>query len=353
MKSSTRPVGQKPAITFCYRGFAANFGIRHVVASILEQAGYDVKQIKDGPADFSTESVVWIWGNTNWYPGLYAQLTAMPRVHRPLVVLWHTEPLPPPRAAGLPWPRLNWWEAAKLLLRDSNATDVYTNYLVLRRWVKQGIPDVLVAPTLGRCGFLSERGIRADWVPLGYEPSCGRDLGSDRDIEVLFLGAQDVPRRNRLLRGLRKKGIRIQAAGSYVDPGCWGEERTKLLNRTKILLNLARTPGEFPDLRLILGMANKALVLSEPIYRPDPFVSGRHFVSSPIGEMPGIIRYYLAHDAERAAISERAHRLITQDVTMEASVRRILDLISTRANQRAAVESAVRIKRPLRHHEVD
>ena len=107
------------------------------------------------------------------------------------------------------------------------------------------------------------------------------------------------------------------------------------------MLNLARTPGEFPDLRLILGMANKALVISEPIYRPDPFVAGRHFVSSSIGEMPETIQYYLAHDTERAVISERAHRLITQDITMEGSVSRILDLISTRVNQRTVVESAV------------
>ena len=102
MKDRVQAADHKRAITFCYRGFAANFGTRHMVASILEQAGHDVKQIKDGPADFSADSVVWIWGNTNWYPGLYAQLTAMPRAQRPLVVLWHTEPLPPPRAAGLP-----------------------------------------------------------------------------------------------------------------------------------------------------------------------------------------------------------------------------------------------------------
>ena len=114
-----------------------------------------------------------------------------------------------------------------------------------------------------------------------------------------------------------------------------------MLNRTKILLNLARTPGEFPDLRLILGMANKALVISEPIYRPDPFVPGRHFISASIDEMPEKIRYYLTHDEERASISERAHGLITQDVTMERSVSRILDLISVRAHQHALVQSVV------------
>ena len=331
---STNPdsCNQKP-ITFCYRGFAANWGKRHRVAAILEKGGYQIRQIKDGPADFAADSVLWIWGNANWYPALYTQLTAMPRMERPLVVLWHTEPLPPPKAAGLPWPLLNWWETAKFILRDSNATDVYTNYIALRRWDKQRLPDILIAATVGRREFLSERGIMAEWVPLGYEPSSGQDLGLRRDLDVLFLGAPDVPRRSRLLRRMQQQGIPVEVVGSYEDPACWGEQRTLLLNRTKILLNFARTRGEFPDQRLILGMANKALVISEPMYRPDPFVSGRHFISASIDEMPEKIRYYLTHDEERNVISEQAHRFINQDVTMEQSVSRILELIAVRAHQ--------------------
>jgi len=329
MIASKPPVARKLAITFCYRGFATKFGSPpRAVVSILERAGHQVRQIKDGPLNLAADSVVWIWGNTNWYAGLFAQLTAINQAQRPLVILWHTEPLPPPSAAGLPWPRLNWWETAKLILRSSEATDVYTNYLVLRRWVRNRLPDILVAATLGRKDFLSEQGIESDWVPLGYEPSCGQDLNLTRDIDVLFLGAQDVPRRNRLLERLRKCGIRIHVVGGYASPGCWGKDRTELLNRTKILLNLSRTPGEFPDLRLILGMANKALVVSEPIYRPDPFVPGQHFISASIEEMPERIRYYLTHDEVRASISERAYGLITQEVTMERSVNQIVDLIS-------------------------
>ena len=53
-----QPAGQKPTITFCYRGFAANWGTRHVVASILEKAGHYVRQIKDGPVDLTADSVV-------------------------------------------------------------------------------------------------------------------------------------------------------------------------------------------------------------------------------------------------------------------------------------------------------
>ena len=75
-------------------------------------------------------------------------------------------------------------------------------------------------------------------------------------------------------------------------------------------------------------MANKALVISEPIYRPDPFVPGQHFISASIEEMPEMIRHYLAQDEMRASISQRAHGLITQDVTMERSVSQIVHLIS-------------------------
>jgi len=322
-------VSPKVPITFCNRFLGQIWVNRHVIVSILENAGHRVRQIKDGPVDLTEDRVVLVWGNANWYQGLYTQLKTIPRGERPLVVLWHSEALPPPRAAKLPWPRLNWWEAGKFLLRDSRATDVYTNYLKLRHWLKHGLPDILVAATPGRCEFLNERGMAADWVPLGYEPSwCGHDLGLTRDIEVLFLGALDVPRRNRLLRRLRNQGIRIRPVGSYVDPSCWGDQRTKLLNRTKILLSLARTRGEFPDHRLILGMANKALVISEPIYRPAPFVPGRHFISVSIEEMPEKIRYYLTHDEERVSITERAYDLVTQDVTMERSVGQIVDLIN-------------------------
>ena len=319
----------KLTITFCYCSLGKIWATRHAVVSSLEKAGHRVKQIKDGPLDLTEDRIVLVWGNTNWYPGLFSQLTSIPRRQRPLVVLWHTEPLPPPKTAQLPWPRLNWWEAGKFLLRNSQTTDVYTNYLGVRRWKKNGLPDVLVGATPGRCEFLNERGMPAEWVPMGYEPSWyGHDLDLSRDIEVLFLGALDVPRRNRILRRLRNQGIPICAVGSYVDPNCWGDQRTTLLNRTKILLNLARTRGEFPDHRLILGMANKALVVSEPIYRPAPFVPGCHFISVSIEEMPEKIRYYLTHDEERVSITERAYDLVTKDVTMERSIGQILALIN-------------------------
>jgi hypothetical protein len=192
---------------------------------------------------------------------------------------------------------------------------------------QRGLPDLLIASTPGRCEFLVERRIPAHWVPLGYSPSDGHDMGLSRDIEALFLGDLNIPRRRRLIKRLRRNGVNLVALGDWSDPAYWGENRTRLLNRTKIFLNLQRYPGDLAGLHLILGMANKALVISEPIYNPAPYVPGKHYISATREEMPGIIRYYLAHDDEREYIADEGHRFVTQELTMARSVSHILELI--------------------------
>ena len=315
-------------ITICSRSLPVHRGKRGPVTSLLEEAGYQVTRVVDGPLEVAANGVVWILGNANWLPVICRQLAGKSRHERPFVVFWHTEPLPPPKASGLPWPRLHLREIAKILLRDPRATDVYTNYFCLRRLTGKGLPDLLVVSTLGRREFLVERGIAAHWVPLGYYPSShGHDMGLPRDIEALFLGALEIPRRKRLIKHLRRCGVNLLAVGSWSDPEYWGENRTRLLNRTKILLNISRHPGNLSDHRMNLGMANKALVISEPMYNPAPYVPGKHYISATIEEMPEVISYYLAHDDERQRIVNEGHRLVTQEVTMARSVSRILELI--------------------------
>src|SRR2546426_400041 len=126
------------------------------LTSLLAEAGHQVTRVEDGPVDFAGDSVLWIQGNANWFPLICRQLAAKSQSDRPLVVLGPSEPLPPARAAGLPWPRLHLREVAKILLRDRRATDVYTNYFRLRRLAQRGLPDLLIASTLGRCEFLAE-----------------------------------------------------------------------------------------------------------------------------------------------------------------------------------------------------
>lgn len=334
-QTSILPIGgdlRNLAITFCYRALAANRGKLHIVAAALTDAGCRVTQVADEPLRLRADGIVWIFGNANWYPLICRQLAATPKSERPFVVVWHAEPLPLPKAAGLPWPRLHLGEIVQILRCNPDATDVYTNYFRLRSLARKGLPDLLIVSTPGGYEFLAERGIFAHWVPLGYDPSSGYNLGLPRDINVLFIGALDIPRRNRLIRRLRQQGIALSAVGSWSDSAYWGENRTQLLNRTKIVLNLQRYPGQFSGMRFILGMTNMALVVSEPVYHPAPYVPGKHYVSAPIAEMPQVIRYYLAHDDEREAIASEGHRLVTQELTMARSVSRILELIRERAS---------------------
>jgi len=145
---------------------------------------------------------------------------------------------------------------------------------------------------------------------------------------VLFLGWWRLRRRKRLVHGLRRQGIEVVACGDWSDPAYWGEERVRLLNRAKIVLNLGRFAGEFSGLRMILGMANRALVVSEPVYRPGALEAGKHYVSASAEELPKVISFYLAHSEERERIAAEGHRMVTEELTCEGSVSELLRLLS-------------------------
>ena len=162
----------------------------------------------------------------------------------PLVVVWHWEPLPLPKAAGIPAPSLSLRERAKVVLRDVRATDVYTNLSHLRRLSRQGRPDLLIVSSQAWQESLAEHGIAAHWLPYGYESRDGAPIDGPRDIDALFLGALEIPRRKRLIKQLRRNGVGLIAKGSWFDETCWGKDRTRLINRAEVFINLQRYRGE-------------------------------------------------------------------------------------------------------------
>jgi glycosyltransferase involved in cell wall biosynthesis len=82
---------------------------------------------------------------------------------------------------------------------------------------------------------------------------------------------------------------------------------------------------------MLLGMANKALVVAEPIYRPSPYRPGVHYVSASLDEMPEAIGRYLADEESRRRITDAAYRFVTEELTMERSAEAILRLVPVRA----------------------
>lgn len=183
-------------------------------------------------------------------------------------------------------------------------------------WHARLVDEIVVS--LGtRQEFLAARGVPARFMPFGYNPLLGHPLTDvARDLDVVFLGTRH-PRRVMLLdqieRGLKGHGYRL----TIVDKACYGEERTRLLNRAKILLFLRNYPWEMPRLRMIMAMGCKATIVTEPFGDTAPFRPGKHFVMSPPLELLGTLLSQLENDQGRQEMSERAYAFVNQSLRLD------------------------------------
>jgi hypothetical protein len=299
--------------------------LKYTTAGRLRAIGHDAELVADGSDAIADASHLLIAGAAQWFPNTWPLLRRLAR--RPRTLFWQTEPLPMPTSAGVRLAPLHAPELAKVVLRDSRRSDPRSNARGLQRVLRHGLVDAVAVSTYERKLFLAEQGVDAAFVPLGYHPLLyGEDRGLARDIDVLFVGALDVPRRRRILRQLRAGGVAVQALGDWTDKGLWGEERTQVLNRTKILLNLPRHPGMLSGGRMLLGMANRAQIVAEPIFEPRPYVPGKHYVSSPIDQLAAAVQRSLEHDAEREAMTEAAYELVTTELAMERCHAKLVEL---------------------------
>ena len=151
---------------------------------------------------------------------------------------------------------------------------------------RSGWLDRVVVSTIQKQRYLASRGIPADFAPTGLSDAFGANRHVDRDIDVLFLGDIDkVPGRRRKLTSLEAA---ITAAGYRFEKatrGQFGEARTRLLNRTKIILHLHNIPWDTPWKRWFIATANGAMVASENLSVPEPFVPGVHYVEAPFDSL--------------------------------------------------------------------
>jgi hypothetical protein len=306
-----------------------------IAVETLESLGVRPRTVVERDVDLSRDRIVWFGGNPRWYRQTMDRIAALPRGERPTVLVWHTEPLPMPQAAGLRRQPLTTRELAKLVLRDRRINDHYSNARYLRKLDAQDTADVLAVATRAYQAYLQQEGIATELVPLGYHPSHGRLLRRERDIDAIFLGDFRLPRRRRVLRRLERDGVDVLKLGDYSKPELWGEGRVELMNRAKIALNIPRLEGHLPDVRLLVAMANGALVISEPLYLPEPYEPGVHYVEAPVEQLAETIRNYLADDDARRRITDEAHRFVTTELTLERSFTRLLDL-AREATLRAA-----------------
>lgn len=327
-------------------------GIISLLSRTLEELGcetidffYDAKLPRN-------LDVVFTYGPFGSLVPLVNQLSACPSSQRPLLVFRMSEQLPNP---DLP----EWVRSGIGLIRSQAerlAFHQHTNgaqQLIPRlRWLttkatrfryygdlhwlqRQGILSLLVIGhrlngVSGDC--LRAKGINPLVVSLGSHPSWGKDLGLERDIPVLWIGKRGTSRRARLLdrirSELRQHGVEMMMIDGVEHSYVFDEERTILLNRTRIVLNLLREKWDSNSLRYYIAAPNRAMIVTEPVYPPNSFVSGTHLIEAPVEHMTDTILHYLSHEEERRRIADQAYELATTDLTMKRGLVRVLETVA-------------------------
>ena len=174
-------------------------------------------------------------------------------------------------------------------------------------------------------------GWRSAHVPLGWIEGCrlfapARPYGS-RTIDVLFVGSR-TPRRDRFLRAAARAGVRVTAVVAAAPPRA-RRSRLGLAQRAKIVLNVHRRDEPYFEWhRAVLhGLAQGALVISEPATAAPPLRPGRDFVTAPLARFPATILRYLSSPRAAAAIAARGLRNYRRScrlpVILAAAVKRL------------------------------
>jgi hypothetical protein len=316
--------------------------IHEAVLGALTENGQEVV-VAESPRDFQDVRQLLMLGVGEWGPGQHGELlraAGEKGIHR---VFWQLETLPPPdlphswvvefllaRApdrtrglrrlveriayshlgrlcTGLWWSRDGAFESRRFALPFREARKL------IAMW-KQGLIDHIVVSQEARQQFLANRSIPSTFVPLGYHPVWGQVLPDvERDLDVVFLGTR-YSRRAGLLAEIETKLAAHGYGVTIVDKACFGAERTRLLNRAKILLFLRNYPWELPRLRLLMAMGCGAMVVTEDFPYTRPFVPGEHFAMASPEALSDTLLHYLNDERDRRRLAERARDLLQGEV---------------------------------------
>lgn len=198
------------------------------------------------------------------------------------------------------------------------------------RWLhRHGLVDVQACSSTVFRDRLAREGIEAIVVPRGYHPRYGERRRVERDIAAVWLGKMRSRRRRRIVYGLRDRlselGLEMRIHDGEDRPFIYGEARTALLNRAKIVVNVHVRPTDEISIRHYVAMANGAVVLSEPNCNSYPFRAGTHYLESEPGRFADVILDIESYPRRREEIAARAEALITEELSLTNSVATLLE----------------------------
>jgi len=285
--------------------WADSDGVASAIHDELARLGHDTLYFKFDEVIPRDADVVFTFAPYGRFLPIASQLASMPVEKQPTLVHWSTENPPDLR---LPWPVMrimaDWRSSvdrlhdserawARALVRDPPLTWIDSRLFCFRYLGefrcahRLGWLDLFIEASDVFARFYSRHGLPALFVPWGTVRSWHADLNLDRDIDVLWMGKRRNRRRSNLLDSVReqlaKLGVQMYIADNVENPFIFGEQRTRILNRAKITLNLQTT--WYPNIlqfRYAIAATNRSLVLSEPILPHVPVCkAGEHYVSAP------------------------------------------------------------------------
>ena len=307
------------------------------VRAAAEDLGLEVADVR-APDDEPGLDRVLIIGRPGRHLPLLSSRPTVPRT------IWSGEPLPadgPIRAAvagpGQPGraaprrepPRVGRWIRAAPL---GGPAARWRARILADRLVRANLTELAWAASRGaglvvtshdRAAVLAGHGLRARVVPFGYHAALAGPLTppdtEPRDIPVLSLGASS----RHLRRGhLLARFAADRAGGPALLPldGVWGGERSGILRRSRVLLDVHRIPGTFIGVRLILALAAGVAVVTEPMTDPRPFEPGVTHLEVPADDLLDAARSLVADEERRRSMVLAGQALLAERLLLTESV---------------------------------
>ena len=130
----------------------------------------------------------------------------------------------------------------------------------------------------------------------GFNPKLHYKMDETKDIDVLFVGSI-LPRRKKILNEL-KMHFNIKTCSVF------GEEMSKLFNRSKIVLNIHSEEFLDTETRIYEALGCCSFLISEKLSGENPFIAGKHYIEvNDLKMMKDQIKYYLENETEREEIA--------------------------------------------------
>ena len=206
--------------------------------------------------------------------------------------------------------------------------------------------DLAVSSFMPRVEWFRGKGLRAELNRLGFDRRVLQRVGKrERDIPVSFVGTfLDMhTSRTSLLERLVEADLPLKIWGMmppgglknsplnacYMGPA-WGLQMYDVLARSKIVINHhGNVPPYANNLRLFESTGSGAMLLTDD--KPnlgELFRVGSEVIAyRDADECVDRIRYYLAHEAERAAIAKAGQARTLADHSFEIRMRELIEII--------------------------